>query len=35
MANELTKTGEVYWRDENDQRWLSESYVDEKGVVTT
>lgn len=31
----MTKTGECYWRDEFDQLWLAESWVDENGVVST
>lgn len=30
-----TKTGECYFRDEEGQLWLAESFVDENGVTTT
>lgn len=33
MAKE--KTGEVFYRDENGQLWLAESFVDENGEVVT
>lgn len=29
------KTGECYYRDENDILWLAVSYIDEDGTVTT
>lgn len=29
------KTGEVFWRDEEGQLWLCESFQDEAGVATT
>jgi hypothetical protein len=31
----LTQTGSVYFRDEDDILWISESFVDQNGVVTT
>lgn len=31
----MTKTGEVFFRDENDELWLAESFVDSEGNVTT
>lgn len=31
----MTKTGEVYFRDEAGALWLAESFVSEAGVVTT
>lgn len=31
----LTKTGECYFRDDSDQLWVAESFVDDKGVVIT
>lgn len=31
----MIKTGECYYRDENDKLWLAESYIDEGGFVTT
>lgn len=30
-----TKTGECYYRDDEGQLWLAESFVDAKGVTTT
>ena len=30
-----TKTGECYYRDDEGQLWLAESFVDGKGVTTT
>jgi len=35
MAENLKKTGECYWRDDEGRLWLATSYVDEDGVVTT
>jgi hypothetical protein len=32
---ELTKTGECFFREEDGSLWLAESFVDNKGVVTT
>ena len=32
---ELTKTGECFFREEDGSLWLAESFVDDKGVVTT
>lgn len=29
------KTGECYYRDENNILWLAVSYIDDEGVVTT
>ena len=29
------KTGEVFWRDDDGQLWLCESFRDEAGVATT
>lgn len=31
----MTKTGEVYWRDEDGALWLAETFVDKKGVTST
>lgn len=32
----LVKTGECYWRDELDQLWLAETFLNEEtGEVTT
>lgn len=29
------KSGECYYRDEDGNLWIAESFVDDKGVVTT
>ena len=31
----LKKTGECYFRDENGDLWLAESFCDKLGVITT
>ena len=35
QAGATTKTGEVRFRDESGKLWVSESYVDEAGAVST
>lgn len=31
----MIKTGECYYRDEDNNLWRAESYVDDEGKVTT